>query len=85
MAGAPQQPKISASAGPIPRVDDTQARLPGSVRSDSKRVDQRGAESVEDVARVREGFGFQASHDHRYRLAQFGPGLPRAHGVLHYS
>lgn len=76
--------QISASAGPIPRVDDTQARLPSSVRSDSKRVDQRSAESVEDVAHIRERFGLQASHDHRYRLAQFGARLPRAHGVLHY-
>ena len=76
--------QISASAGPIPRVDDTQARLPSPVRSDSKRVDERSAESVEDVAHIRERFGFQASHHHRRRLAQFSARLPRAHRVLHY-
>lgn len=76
--------QISAFVRPISRVDDTQARLPSSVRSDFKRVDQRGAESVENVAHIRERFGFQASHDYRYRLAQFGARLPRAHSVLHY-
>lgn len=76
--------QISASVGPISRVDDTQARLSSSIRPNSKRIDQCSSESVEDIAYISERFGFQTSHDHWHSLAQFSACMPWAHSVLYY-